>query len=265
MLTGMLEPTSGSSHVLGFNTWTQWSQVQKLLGLCPQSNILYPTLSALEHLTLYGKVKGVLNDFELEMEVKSFIKAMEMTECAQNPTQELSEGMKRRLCVALAFIGGSKVVILDEPTSGVDPFARRHIWDLISHFKPGRTIIFTTHHLDEAELLADKIAILHQGSVLAQGSVSDLKRQFRGSGFELTVNPKTNLTDLQETLLPHIQNTVPNAKRLPKRHKKDSSLRLLLPMFNRGSQDSQKEGEWLPFNKCCIQKAQFLPVTLDLA
>ena len=88
--------------------------------------------------------------------------------------------MRRRLCVALAFIGGSKVVILDEPTSGVDPIARRQIWDLIGHFKHGRIIIFTSHHLDEAEILSDKLVIVHKGSILASGTVSDLKNKFGG-------------------------------------------------------------------------------------
>ena len=82
-----------------------------------------------------------------------------MTHLADQKIQTLSEGMKRRVCVALAFIGGSQVVILDEPTSGVDPIARRHIWDLITKFKSERTIIFTTHHLDEAELVS-RIKIL---------------------------------------------------------------------------------------------------------
>ena len=76
-----------------------------------------------------------------------------MEEYCDMPVSVLSEGMQRRVCVSLAFIGGSKVVILDEPTSGVDPIARRYIWDLISAYKKDRTIIFTTHHLDEAEVV----------------------------------------------------------------------------------------------------------------
>ena len=80
------------------------------------------------------------------------VKVMGMDEYVNKPVAVLSEGMQRRVCVSLAFIGGSKVVILDEPTSGVDPIARRYIWDLISACKKDRTIIFTTHHLDEAEV-----------------------------------------------------------------------------------------------------------------
>lgn len=115
-----------------------------------------------------------------------------MTHLADVPIATLSEGMRRRICVALAFIGGSKVVILDEPTSGVDPIARRHIWDLITAFKKDRTIIFTTHHLDEAELLSDKVAIVHQGSLLTFGTLSEIKSLYGAAGFELTVNHKDN-------------------------------------------------------------------------
>ena len=87
---------------------------------------------------------------------------MDMRHVEDSKVRTLSEGMQRRACVSLAFIGDSKVVILDEPTAGVDPLARRHIWQLIDRHKANRAIILTTHHLDEAEILADKIAILHK-------------------------------------------------------------------------------------------------------
>ena len=118
MLTGIVPPTSGSSEILGFNTWSQWNIVQKLIGLCPQQSILYNILTVKEHLSLYGKLKGVLTKFDLDLEINTFLKCMEMSDLANVAVKDLSEGMRRRLCVALAFIGGSKVVILDEPTSG---------------------------------------------------------------------------------------------------------------------------------------------------
>ena len=87
---------------------------------------------------------------------------MDMRHVEDAKVKKLSEGMQRRACVSLAFIGDSKVVILDEPTAGVDPLARRHIWQLIDRHKANRAIILTTHHLDEAEILGDKIAIIHK-------------------------------------------------------------------------------------------------------
>ena len=176
----MVPPTSGTSEILGFNTWTQWEYVQKLIGVCPQQSILYNILTVKEHLMLYGKLKGLLNHLDLDLEINTFLKCMDMSDLDSTIVKDLSEGMRRRLCVALAFIGGSKVVILDEPTSGVDPIARRQIWDLIEHFKHGKIIIFTTHHLDEAEILSDKLVIVHKGSLLASGTVSDLKNKFGG-------------------------------------------------------------------------------------
>ncbi|GFU77396.1 phospholipid-transporting ATPase ABCA1 [Trichonephila clavipes] len=101
-------------------------------------------------------------------------------------TETLSGGQRRRLCVGIAFVGGSKVVILDEPTSSVDPVARRKIWDLILSYKKGRTILFTTHHLDEADILSDRVAILHKGRMLCCGSPLELKGRF-GSGYRLNL------------------------------------------------------------------------------
>ena len=241
MLTGIVQPTSGHAEILGFDTWTQWAEVQKLIGLCSQQSILYDTLTPEDHLKLYGKLKGALKPLELNKDVERFLAALEMSHLRHEQVKTLSEGMRRRLCVALAFIGGSQVVILDEPTSGVDPIARRHIWNLISQFKEGRTIIFTTHHLDEAELLSDKLAIIHKGSLLAYGSVAELKSQFGTSGFELTVNPETDCQDFDIAV--HVKNSVPNAKLLPKRHKRDLSQRFQLPLFKPIENDEQQENE----------------------
>ena len=94
------------------------------------------------------------------------LRQMDMSHVEDSMVKNLSEGMKRRACVSLAFIGGPKVVILDEPTAGVDPLARRHIWRLIDRHKANRAIIITTHHLDEAEILGDKIAIMHKVRII---------------------------------------------------------------------------------------------------
>ena len=114
-----------------------------------------------------------------------------------NYSTELSGGMKRKLSVAIAFIGNSTTVILDEPTAGVDPFARRAIWDLILKYKPGRTIVLSTHHLDEADLLSDRLAIISSGELQCVGTTMYLKRKY-GEGYnliiELTSNEKSDET-----------------------------------------------------------------------
>lgn len=99
---------------------------------------------------------------------------------------ELSGGMKRKLSIAIAFVGNSTTVILDEPTAGVDPFARRAIWDLILKYKVGRTIVLSTHHLDEADLLSDRLAIISSGELQCVGTTMYLKRKY-GEGYHLIV------------------------------------------------------------------------------
>jgi energy-coupling factor transporter ATP-binding protein EcfA2 len=115
----------------------------------------------------------MLNDLSLEKK-------------SENYSTELSGGMKRKLSIAIAFIGNSTTVILDEPTAGVDPFARRAIWDLILKYKPGRTIVLSTHHLDEADLLSDRLAIISSGELQCVGTTMYLKRKY-GEGYNLII------------------------------------------------------------------------------
>lgn len=105
---------------------------------------------------------------------------------SQNYSTELSGGMKRKLSIAIAFAGNSTTVILDEPTAGVDPYARRAIWDLILKYKPGRTIVLSTHHLDEADLLSDRLAIISSGELQCVGTTMYLKRKY-GEGYHLII------------------------------------------------------------------------------
>ena len=100
--------------------------------------------------------------------------------------KQLSGGMKRKLSILLAFVGNSRTVILDEPTSGVDPYARKQIWEFLSKQRSDRTIMLSTHHMDEAEALGDRIAIISQGSLLCCGSFEFLKHQY-GRGHHLTI------------------------------------------------------------------------------
>ena len=117
-----------------------------------------------------------------------------MTKVGLNPyandfVSSLSGGLRRRLEVAIAFVSGSKTVILDEPTSGVDPYNRMKIWDIILELRVGRTILLTTHYLEEADVLSDRIAIIHQGKLQCCGSSLFLKNKF-GMGYILTIDKK---------------------------------------------------------------------------
>ena len=148
MITGLETPTSGNIQVLGFNYPEQWHDIQKVIGFCPQYSILYPDMTVREHLDFYGKLKGLEDEIEriqaIDMSEQitknekglfltnhfffllpfRLIDSMAMEQVQDRQVKNLSEGMQRRVCVSLAFIGGSKVIVLDEPTAGVDPIAR---------------------------------------------------------------------------------------------------------------------------------------------
>lgn len=184
VLTGQYPPTSGSVYVYGKNIPHEFNEIQKILGYCPQYNTLFARMTVREHLKFYAQLKGVLSGRQLEEDVDEMLDSMGLTHKQHEQSQYLSGGMQRRLCVSLAFIGGSKVIILDEPTSSVDPVARRSIWDLIVKYRHGRTILLTTHHMDEADILSDKVAIIHKGKLLCHGSPLLLKSKF-GCGYQL--------------------------------------------------------------------------------
>ena len=122
----------------------------------------------------------------MEGEIGKMLDDLGLQKKSSNYSTELSGGMKRKLSIAIAFIGNSTTVILDEPTAGVDPFARRAIWDLVLKYKPGRTIVLSTHHLDEADLLSDRLAIISSGELQCVGTTMYLKRKY-GEGYNLIV------------------------------------------------------------------------------
>jgi ABC-type Na+ transport system ATPase subunit NatA len=151
MLTGLIDATSGMATVNGKDVFSEMSEIRKDLGVCPQHDILYPDLTVREHLRLFAVFKGVPSD-KIEGEINHMIREVGLVEKADAYSKTLSGGMKRKLSVGIAFIGGSKVVLLDEPTSGMDPYSRRFTWNVIRNMKENRTIILTTHFMDEVRL-----------------------------------------------------------------------------------------------------------------
>jgi ATP-binding cassette subfamily A (ABC1) protein 3 len=119
MLTGLISPTSGEANIMGKNVAFDMSEIRKDLGVCPQHDILYPDLTVREHLRLFGTFKGVAKE-TLNSEIDKMIAEVGLVEKANTQSSQLSGGMKRKLSVAIAFIGGSKTVLLDEPTSGME-------------------------------------------------------------------------------------------------------------------------------------------------
>ncbi|KAE8610555.1 hypothetical protein XENTR_v10012168 [Xenopus tropicalis] len=185
IITGLFPPTSGTVWVRGRDIQTHMDSIRQSLGMCPQHNILFRHLTVEEHILFYAQLKGKSRK-QAERQAEVMLEDMGIPHKRNDEAQNLSGGMQRKLSVALAFVGESKVVVLDEPTSGVDPYSRRSIWDLLLKYRSGRTIILSTHHMDEADLLGDRIAIVSQGKLFCSGSPLFLKNCF-GTGFYLTL------------------------------------------------------------------------------
>ncbi|XP_028271340.1 LOW QUALITY PROTEIN: ATP-binding cassette sub-family A member 1-like [Parambassis ranga] len=188
ILTGLFPPTSGTAYILGRDIRTELSAIRQSLGVCPQHNVLFSMLTVEEHIWFYARLKG-LSEEQVKGEIEQILQDTGLPHKRSSRTSTLSGGMQRKLSVALAFVGGSKVVILDEPTAGVDPYARRGIWDLLLKYRQGRTIILSTHHMDEADILGDRIAIISHGKLCCVGSSLYLKNQL-GTGYYLTLVKK---------------------------------------------------------------------------
>jgi ATP-binding cassette subfamily A (ABC1) protein 3 len=189
MLTGMMSVTDGDAFVLGNSVRTDMSSVRDSMGVCPQHNVLWDNLTVYEHLELFAKLKGKEGD--LEQHCHDMIAQLGLTEKTNVLSSQLSGGMKRKLSVGIALIGDSKIVFLDEPTSGCDPYSRRSIWELLRKYKEGRVIILTTHFMDEADYLGDRIAIMAKGRIKCLGSSLFLKNRY-GVGYTMVMNKKTD-------------------------------------------------------------------------
>ncbi|CAI9718098.1 ATP-binding cassette sub-family A member 2-like isoform X2 [Octopus vulgaris] len=188
ILTGFFPPTSGYAMVYGHDIRTNMDVIRKDLGMCPQHNVLFDKLTVKEHLWFYGQLKGMKTE-EIEREMEIMIQDIGLPRKKNCSVDCLSGGMQRKLSVAIAFVGGSRTVILDEPTAGVDPYARRAIWDLLVKYKNGRTILLSTHHMDEADILGDRIAIISDGQLKCCGSSLFLKNTF-GEGYHIKMVKK---------------------------------------------------------------------------
>lgn len=158
--------------------------IRGTLGICPQQDVLFDDLTVREHLVFYSKVKGIYDKQSITEEVDKFVKLLNLVPKVNTLAKHLSGGMKRKLSVAIALCGKSRTVLLDEPTSGMDPAARRNLWDLILNERMNRTILLSTHFMDEADVLGDRIAIMSRGVLKAIGSPFFLKKSF-GIGYNL--------------------------------------------------------------------------------
>jgi len=174
MLCCLLQPTSGTASVLGHDVVKAPFAVKSLIGVSPQDTILSERLNCWENLALIGKVHDLSSD-EVNRRSKELLDTMGLIERAKDQVRKFSGGMRRRLSIAMALVSDPQVLFLDEPTLGLDPQARRTIWDYIAGLKGKKTILLTTHYMEEADFLSDRIGIIDEGRIVALGTPQELK------------------------------------------------------------------------------------------
>jgi ABC-2 type transport system ATP-binding protein len=169
MLEGLTRPDGGELRVLGLDVRHHASEIKRRIGVQLQTAALYPHLTVAELIGLFGSF------YPRRVPVERVIEELDLGEKRDSLTRTLSGGQQQRLSVALALVNDPELVFLDEPTTGLDPAARRALWDLIEGMKrQGRSVLMTTHYMDEAEALCDRIAIMDHGRILDSGTVNDL-------------------------------------------------------------------------------------------
>ena len=175
ILEGLLAPTSGDVEVLGLRWGQDDEALRQRLGISLQETRLSEKLTVLETVTLFRSF------YARGLDPVAVLDSVSLTEKARAAVGKLSGGQKQRLAVALALVGDPELVFLDEPTTGLDPQSRRQLWDILRRFKAqGRTIVITTHYMDEAERLCDRVAVVDHGKVIALGSPAELIAQLGG-------------------------------------------------------------------------------------
>jgi lipooligosaccharide transport system ATP-binding protein len=167
-------PTAGTLRILGLDAAREGPAIRARLGVCPQQDSLDLELTALENLTVYARYFGISRRVARERAAE-LLEFVQLTERANDKVEPLSGGMKRRLTIARALVNEPDVVLLDEPTTGLDPQARHLVWERLFRLKQrGVTLVLTTHYMDEAEQLCDRLVVMDAGRIVAEGSPREL-------------------------------------------------------------------------------------------
>jgi len=193
MMTGILEPTAGQANLAGKDLVDDIDEVRRIIGVCPQFDILWKELTAGEHLYLFARIRNIPPE-KIEDLINQKLDEVNLANVRKSQVMTFSGGMKRRLSMAICTIGNPKIIFLDEPTTGMDPKSRREVWDLIEKLKTDRVMILTTHAMEEADLLSDRIAVIVDGQFSCVGTPLALKNTY-GQGYKVSViiDPKDSL------------------------------------------------------------------------
>ncbi|KAJ3054920.1 ATP-binding cassette sub- A member 1 [Rhizophlyctis rosea] len=185
ILSGLTPATSGDALIYNLSVANQMHRIRAIMGVCPQHDILFDDLTATEHIQLYAGLKGVIPS-EVPALIEHRLKAVRLWKVAGQRAGTYSGGMKRRLSLVISTIGDPKIIFMDEPTTGMDPVNRRHVWEFVEKFKKGRVIVLTTHSMEEADVLGDRIAIMAHGRLRAIGNSITLKNKY-GAGYRISI------------------------------------------------------------------------------
>ncbi|XP_010515085.1 PREDICTED: ABC transporter A family member 8-like isoform X2 [Camelina sativa] len=211
MMTGIIKPSSGTAFVQGLDILTDMDRIYTTIGVCPQHDLLWEKLSGREHLLFYGRLKN-LKGVVLTQAVEESLRSVNLFHggIGEKQVGKYSGGMKRRLSVAISLIGNPKVVYMDEPSTGLDPASRKSLWDVVKLAKQKGAIILTTHSMEEAEVLCDRLGIFVNGSLQCIGNPKELKGRYGGS-YILTVTTSEEHEQEVEQLVDTISK---NAKKI---------------------------------------------------
>jgi ABC-2 type transport system ATP-binding protein len=266
MLTTLIPPTSGTAKIRGFDVIRQANEVRRLIGVIPQAMTSDLELSVEENLLIYAKLYGVSRDNRRRL-MGELLEAVELTKWKDKPVKNLSGGMRRRVEIARGLIHEPRIFFLDEPTTGLDPVSRVAVWDMIRHLKETRdlTVLLTTHYMDEADKLCDRIAIVDHGKLVALDSPLKLKASISGNNIlEVSFEHMPKGWEEQVRALPEVQSVScrDNVFRIATRNGPATTMALLeaaekiqLPVQSFAAQSATLDDVFVHYTGCQLRDA----------
>ncbi|XP_039751795.1 ATP-binding cassette sub-family A member 5-like isoform X1 [Pararge aegeria] len=268
ILTGLTAPTNGTAYVYGLDVRdpNDMHEIRQMIGVCPQQDVLFDLLSVKEHLQFFAAVKGIPRN-RISDEVHKAVSEVGLLDQMMVFSKHLSGGQKRKLSIAIAFIGDPKIIILDEPTAGVDPVSRRQTWRILQRARRGRVLLLTTHFMDEADILGDRKAVISKGRVRCAGTSLFLKNKF-GIGYHLTLVLDGACREHQITRM--VRGHVPRAEKA-RRHGRELSyilphyaVHLFPPLFQAIEQEIREKSNRLGITSYGVSMTTLEEVFLSL-
>jgi ABC-2 type transport system ATP-binding protein len=199
MMEGLKRPTEGSIMIDGLDAVRQTDEVKARIGVQLQASTFFESLSLVELIETFGAM------YNRKVNAMELLEEVQLTDKAKSQAKELSGGQRQRLSIAIGLVNDPRILFLDEPTTGLDPQARRNLWDLIEQIKAkGKTVVITTHYMDEAEVLCDRVAIMDGGKIISLDSPRKLIEQLLATGFSKpVVQQQASLEDVFLTMTGH--------------------------------------------------------------